>query len=203
MVQIAVLGATGNVGRRIAAEAVARGHRLTAVARDVSGLSHDDRQPVAVDVSDADRLSAVVSGQDVVISALRWDNNDVRSVLDVLRASAVPRLIVVVGAGSLQMPDGRVYYEHLLDRGVDPPSSRAALAALKHLREEPDLAWTAVSPAADIFDGERTGVFRVGRDAMIVDDDGQSRISHEDFAVAILDEVENPQFPRARFSVAY
>jgi len=203
VVNIVVLGATGNVGRKIADEAAGRGHPLTAVARDVSGVSPDDRRPVAADASDVDQLAAVLSGHDVVISALRWDNNDVRQVLDAVRSSGVPRMIAVIGAGSLQMPDGRVFYQHLLDQGIDPPSSRGALAAFEHLQTVTDVNWTAVSPAAQISSGARSGVFRLGEDDMIVDDAGESRISQQDFAVAILDEVEQPRFLRRRFTVAY
>lgn len=202
-VDIVVVGATGNVGRKIADEAVARGHQVTAVARNVETIPSHDRRPVAADAADTDSFAAALTGHELVISALRWDNNDVTTVLDGIRRSGVTRVIVVVGAGSLLMPDGRPYYQHLLDRGIDPPSSKAALAAFEHLRGVDDLDWTAVSPAAEIFDGERTGVFRLGGDAMVNDSAGHSRISQQDYAIAVLDEAEHPNFVRRRFTVAY
>jgi len=109
----------------------------------------------------------------------------------------------VIGAGSLRMPDGRLFYEHNLDRGVDPPTSKAALAAYQRIVEVTDLDWTAASPAARIEPGSRTARFSLGRDALLVDADGESRISQEDFAVAILDEVEQGNHIRQRFTVAY
>jgi putative NADH-flavin reductase len=113
------------------------------------------------------------------------------------------RAILVVGAGSLLMPDGRLAFEHNRERGVVAPTSEAALQAYRRIREVTDLALTAVSPSMSIEPGERTGFFRTGDDFLLTDDNGDSRISQEDFAVAILDEAEDPRHHRSRFTVGY
>jgi putative NADH-flavin reductase len=201
---IALVGATGNVGAKIRDEALTRGHSLTALVRDVAPLPPDSKLTAhSVDTKDVAALAQALSGHDVVVVSVRWNSNDIAGVLQAVRGSGVERVVIVIGAGSLTMPDGRLFFEHNLDKGIDPPTSRAALGAYRHLQEVQDVNWTAVSPAAQIEPGERTGTFRIGGDALMFDASGQSRISQEDFAIAILDEVEQPRHPRGRFSVAY
>ena len=99
--------------------------------------------------------------------------------------------------------DGRVHFDHMVEKGTPPPSSKPAMLALDALKKIDDLDWTAISPSADIQPGERTGVFRLGLDHLIQDAEGRSRISREDFAIAILDEIETPQHIRQRFTAGY
>ncbi|MBT2228240.1 NAD(P)-dependent oxidoreductase [Nonomuraea sp. NEAU-A123] len=199
--KILLFGATGMVGQRIAAELANHGHEVTGVSR--SG-------PVKGDVRDTATLAR---GHDVVISAIAPPRDgsepeepflDVhRALIDGVRAAGVRRLIVVGGAGSLQVaPD--------LDL-VDAPGfpeiykkeALAQRAALRLYREVDDLDWTYVSPAAEIAPGERTGHYRVGGDQLLADAEGNSRISAEDYAVAIADEVDKGEHPRRRITVAY
>ncbi|HVW41095.1 MAG TPA: NAD(P)H-binding protein [Amycolatopsis sp.] len=201
---IALVGASGNIGARIRDEALARGHAVTGVVRHVERLpTAANLTPRAASTRDPELLGRTVAGHDLVIVSVRWNENDIDQVLDAARRSGVARLIVVVGAGSLRMPDGRLYFDHNLDRGIAPPTSAAALQAFRRLCEVTDLSWTAVSPAANIDAGIRTGAFRIGADDLLLDDAGQSRISQEDFAVAVIDEAERPRHIRRRFTVAY
>jgi putative NADH-flavin reductase len=201
---IALLGASGNVGAKIRDEALARGHAVTGLVRDTSALPTAERlTPLTVDAQDVEALAAALAGHDVALVSVRWNSNDVLGVIEAVRRSGVARVIIVIGAGSLAMPDGRLFFEHLLDKGIDPPTSRAALAAYRQLQQISDVDWTAVSPAASIEPGERTGVFRLGADDLVRDESGESKISQEDFAIAILDEAERPSLSRARFTVGY
>ncbi|MER6947284.1 NAD(P)-dependent oxidoreductase [Nonomuraea sp. NPDC000554] len=199
--KILLFGATGMVGQRIATELRNRGNDVTALSR--SG-------PDKGDVADTATLAR---GYDVVISAIAPPRDGTepeapflaanRALIDGARKAGVRRLIVVGGAGSLQVAPG-------LDL-VDTPGfpemykkeSLAQREALKLYREVDDLDWTYVSPAAEIDPGERTGVYRIGGDQLLTDAEGRSRISAEDFAVAIADEVENGAHPRKRITVAY
>jgi putative NADH-flavin reductase len=201
---IAVLGATGNIGAKVRDEAVRRGHRVTGLARDVSPLpDHPSLTGTAVDTHDREALAAALRGHDAAVVSVRWNSNDIDTVLDAVRDAGLPRVLVVVGAGSLRMADGRLYFDYNTERGVVAPTSEAALNAYRTLAGVSDLDWTAVSPAATIEPGERTGRFRLGGDTMITGEDGTSRISQEDFAVAIIDELERPAHRRARFTVGY
>lgn len=199
--KILLFGATGMVGQRIAAELAARGHEVTGVSR--SG-------PVKGDVRDAATLGR---GHDAVICAIAppRDGSEPegpfldahRALIDGVRAAGVRRLVVVGGAGGLEVAPG----VDLVDTpGFPEMYKKEALAqrsALGLYREVDDLDWTYVSPAAEIAPGERTGHFRVGGDQLLADAEGNSRISAEDYAIAIADEVEKGEHPRRRITVAY
>ncbi len=201
---IAIIGATGNIGSRILDEALRRGHKVTAVTRDPKKL--EPRRGVTIragSTSDAPALTRTLKGHDAVIVSVKWNENDVGRVINVIRKSGVRRCLFVVGAGSLLRKDGRTHLEHMAGRGVQPPTSKPASLALEAIQKVADLDWTAISPAASIQPGERTGKFRLGLDQLIEDDEGHSAISREDFAVAILDEIEKPKHIRKRFTAAY
>ena len=153
--------------------------------------------------SDGPALTQVVKGHDAVVVSVKWNENDIRRVIDVIRKSGVKRCLFVVGAGSLIRKDGRTHFEHMAEKGIQPPTSKPASLAFDEIKKVTDLDWTAISPAASIQPGERTGKFRLGLDHLIEDNEGQSLISREDFAVAILDELEKPQHVRKRFTAAY
>lgn len=206
--KLALIGATGYTGSRILNEALNRGHRLTAIVRDVAGLpSHPNLIPRAIDVMDTKSLGDALEGHDAVISAFNPGKDATgrgpRSIIEAVKGHPTLRLLVVGGAGSLEVAPGR--------RLVDEPDFPAqwkdgALRTaefLDSLRSEPDLDWTFVSPAAMLSPGARTGRYRVGGDQLLTDERGESRISVEDFAVALLDEAENGTHHRARISVAY
>ena len=201
---IAIIGATGNIGSRVLDEALRRGHEVTAITRDPRKL--EPRAGVTVragSTSDGPALTRTLKGHDAVIISVKWNENDIGRVIDVIRKSGVKRCLFVVGAGSLIRKDGRTHFDHMAEKGVQPPTSKPAALALEAIRKVRDLDWTAISPAASIQPGERTAKFRLGLDRLIEDDEGHSIISREDFAVAILDEIEKPKHIRKRFTAAY
>ena len=133
----------------------------------------------------------------------KWNENDVRRVIDTIRKSGVKRALFVVGAGSLLRKDGKRHYDYMSEKGVQPPTSLPALQAYEEIQKIEDLDWTAISPPASIPAGQRTGKFRRGLDKLIENSKGESRISREDFAIAIVDEIEKPKHTRKRFTVGY
>ncbi len=206
--KIAIIGATGFVGSGILAESLERGHDVTAIVTNPDKLpSHDRLRPVKADVTHTEELRSVIAGHDVVISAFNPGKDahgtGVRSIIDAVKRSGVERLLVVGGAGTLEIAPG----ERLVDQPDFPAEwkdgSLKTAGVLESLRDEHELNWTFVSPAAHLAPGERTGRYRVGGDQLMTGADGQSRISIQDYAVAMLDEAETPRHPRARFSVAY
>lgn len=202
--KIALIGATGNVGQRILAEAVSRGHAVTAIARTVNGQAPDDgvawRQG---DLADPKALGQLLAGHDAIIMSVRFQGLDVESMLDGVRASGVRRLIVVGGAASLEIASGLA----LLDTPDFPdfikPEATPARAALDRLKGIADIDWTYISPSMWFEPGERTGRFRLADDSLLTAADGRSHISYEDYAVALVDELETPAHVRRRFTVGY
>ena len=201
---IVLIGATGAIGSRILDEALRRGHTVSAVTRDPRKL--DPRPGMTIragSTSDGPGLTQVVKGHDVAVVSVKWNENDITRVIDVIRKAGVKRCLFVIGAGSLLRKDGRTHLEHMADRGIQPPTSTPASLAYEEIKKVKDLDWTAISPAASIQPGKRTGKFRLGLDKLIEDKEGQSLISREDFAVAILDELEKGKHIRKRFTAAY
>jgi hypothetical protein len=213
--KIAIYGSNGTIGQRILQEALQRGHTLTAIVRDPSRISAPSVNVtvVAGDVLDPSRMAEAVKGHDVVISAIgpKLPSGDpqivvkaAHSLLEGVAKAGVKRLIVVGGAGSLEVAPG----VQLVDTPQFPeawkPVALAARDALKVFQTaQTTVDWTYLSPAALIEPSERTGRYRTGTDRLLVDEKGESRISAEDYAVALLDEVENPRHKRQRFTVAY
>lgn len=200
---IALIGASGNVGSRLLQELSNRGHRVTAIARDPARIAAlPGVAAVAGDADDVDALATQLRGHDAAISALRFDASDPRRLIDAVQRSAVPRYLVVGGAGSLEVAPGVA----LLDAPEFPPEyleeARAGARFLELLRQEPTLDWTFLSPSALFLPGERTGSFRLGRDQLLADATG-SRISYEDYAMAMVDEIERPAHRRQRFTAGY
>jgi len=202
---IVLIGATGGIGSRVLDEALSRGHTVTATSRDPARkLPPRPRMTAkAANTSDVTATAAVLKGHDAAVVSVKWNEADVHQVLDALRKSGVKRCLFVIGAGSLIRKDGRTHFEHMAEKGIQPPTSRPAALAFDEMKKADDLDWTAISPAASIQPGERTAKFRLGLDHLIEDDRGESRISREDFAIAILDELEKPRHVRRRFTAGY
>ncbi|WP_278387149.1 NAD(P)-dependent oxidoreductase [Pseudomonas oryzihabitans] len=203
MTSIALLGATGNVGSRLLDEALSRGHRVTALVREPARLaSRADLNVVAGDVKDPQAAKAL-SSHDVLVSSLRFADIAPDTLIDFARATGIPRLLIVGGAASLKLPDG----SRLFDAPAFPAEYRseagAGIATLDALRGVSDLDWVFVSPQMVFAPGTRTGRFRLGDDTLLFDAAGDSHISYEDFAMALLDEVERPVHHRTRFTVGY
>ena len=220
--RILVYGATGKVGSQAVNEALNRGHMVTAVSRDPSRItqSHDNLTAVKGDVLDPESVAGLVTDQDVVIISVRGvlgkskDPNDavpriaVENVVNALRdiGETAPRLIHVGGSGSLEVKPGVIYADTLpmiaIPRKLQTEIEGQVLA-LRYLRSVTDVDWTYATPAKNFTNGKRTGVFRIGGDQLLESPGGRSRISRADFAVALIDEVENEQFIQQRFSVVY
>ncbi len=202
--KIVIVGATGNIGSRILDEAQQRGHAVTAVTRDPSKLApHPGLQVRAGNTADVRSMADVLKDHDAAVASVKWNEADIADVLDALRQSGTKRCLFVVGAGSLFRTDGRTHFEQMAEKGIQPPTSKPAALELEAVRKVTDLDWTAISPAAAIQPGERTGTFRLGLDHLIEDDKGESRVSREDFAIAIVNELETPRHIRQRFTAAY
>lgn len=201
---IVLAGATGNIGSRILDEALRRGHRVTGLTRDPAKLAaRDGLQATQANTAEVAAFADALKGHDAAILSVKWNENDVHQVLDALRKAGVKRCLFVVGAGSLLRKDGRTHFDHMAEKGIQPPTSKPAALALAEVQKVTDLDWTAISPPASIQPGARTGKFRLGRDHLLEDDKGKSEISREDFAIAIMDEIEKPTHIRQRFTAAY
>ena len=206
--KLALIGATGYTGSCIRDEALARGHRVTAIVRDSGALpQHPDLTALALDVADTQRLTDAITGHDAVVSAFNPGKDatgeGTRSILAAMRAHGSLRLLVVGGAGSLEIAPGK----RLVDQPDFPApwkdGAQKTAALLDTLRGDPALNWTFVSPAAELFPGERSGQYRIGGDRLLTDAAGKSRISVEDFAAAMIDEMESGAHLRQRICVAY
>jgi hypothetical protein len=196
--KIVVFGSTGMIGSRITAELEQRGHEVIGASR-----------ATGTDITDPASVVAAVTGADAVVSAVAargvdYTLHDVaRSVVDGLRRAGVKRLVIVGGAGSLEVASGL----RLIDTPDFPeefkPEASQGADALAFFQTISDLDWTYVSPAAFIHPGERTGHYRLGGDQLLVDENGNSEISAEDYAIAIADLLERGAHPRARVAVAW
>ena len=212
--KITVLGATGNAGSRVVAEALSRDHEVTAVVRNSATTNY---LPTGIkiltgDASNVEDVTKVSAGQDVVISAIRSASgheseiiSTTRSMMDGLAQTGV-RLLVVGGTATLTVPgtDGKTVIE---DSNYLPVSARhigkASAEQYDVCLAETRVDWAYLSPAAQFAPGERTGNFRLGTDELLVDAEGISKISMEDLAVVLLDEAERPKHHRTRFTAAY
>jgi uncharacterized protein len=202
--KIAIVGATGNVGKRIVDEALHRGHNVTGIARDPFKLSsRNGLTLVQGDANDSSKLGQLLVEHDVVISSITFLHSDITLLVEAVRASGVKRYLVVGGAGSLEVAPGKL----LVDQPDFPDFVKAEATKggeyLTYLKGIKDLDWTFLSPSALFTNGERTGVFRLGRDELLVGTDGKSWISYEDYAIALLDEIEHPKYIQQRFTVGY
>lgn len=207
---IVLYGATGNTGSRILTELLSRGHQVTAIARHPDKLTPQPN--LTVQQGSADSAAAIatsIKGADAVVSAYAPPFSDTdqliavtRNFIEAVEQAHVPRFLYVGGASSLEVAPGLL----LLDTESFPVewkaigrSQRDALALIK----KSGINWTCFSPAGFFEPGQRTGKFRLGHDQLISDAEGNSRISMEDYAIALADELENPRHERQRFTIGY
>jgi putative NADH-flavin reductase len=207
--KILLVGASGMIGSRILAEAAGRGHFVIAAARHPDKIAAGANiRTVQLDATDVPALTALAREADVIVMATSPRGGgdpmqEARALGDAAIAAARAsgkRLVVVGGAGSLNLPDGRSYADTLPStyRG-EALAMRAVLDSLK----TSDVNWTFFSPASQIAPGPRTGKYRLGTTVLLSDHNGDSRISAEDYAKALVDEVESPAHQRAQMTIAY
>jgi putative NADH-flavin reductase len=219
---ILVYGASGKVGKAVVAEALDRGHFVTAVSRDPAALSvrHDRLSAERGDLLDIESIRRLLEGQDVVVLSVRGVIGKtrkpesalqfiaVKNIVGVMRemADPRPRLIHVGGAGTLEVEPGVLYADRLpylfLPKGLEL-EIRGQVLALEYLRGVDDVPWSYATPAKKFTKGKRTAQYRVGGDAMMKNKRGRSKISRADFAVALIDEAETAAHMNERFSIAY
>ena len=201
--KVAVLGASGRAGSEITRELASRGHSVTAIARKPDAIpAASGVTPVAGDASDPTALAALIKGADAVISALHFDV-PASTLLGALKTAGVPRLLVTGGAASLQVAPGVLLFDTPEFPAEWKPIAKGGIDFLDDLRHEKEIDWTFFSPAALIEEGPRTGAYRTGGDQLVVDDKGDSKISFADYAIAMVDELEQHRHSRARFTAAY
>ncbi len=213
--KIVLVAAAGNIGSRILREALSRGHSVTALVRHPSKLTLQDKSLSVQkgDIFDQESVATIARGHDVIVSSYGPGQSDpgdpalystaAHSLIGAAKKAGVKRLLVVGGAGSLYVGPGK----QLVDTPEFPkdwkPGASGLRDALEVFKKEKELAWTFFSPAIMILPGTRTGTFRLGKDEPVYDANGESRVSIEDFAVAMIDEIEKPQFVRQRFTIGY
>lgn len=216
MKKVALIGASGFIGAQLVKELLSRGYQVTAIVRSADKIKNDDKnlKVVSADVFDTDKLAEVLKNNDAVISAYNpgWTNPNIyddtikgyQSIIEAVKKAGIKRLQAVGGAGSLLVAPGKT----VVDSGAIPdeilPGVKALALVLKdQFLPEKELDWVFFSPAGTIEPGERTGKYRLGLDNLITDDQGNSKISVQDYAKAMVDELENPKHHQQRFTIGY
>ena len=217
MKKVAVIGATGFVGTQVVKELANRGYFVNALARNTSKIEESENvKAIAVDVYNTSELSEILKGNDAVISAFNpgWTNPNIfedflkgaESIEKAVEESGVKRFITVGGAGSLYVAENL----QLIDTPEFPaeikPGAEAARQYLEIIKKNENLDWTFFSPAIEMHQGTagvRKGTYRTALENPVFDEEGRSVLSVEDVAVALVDELENNQFVKQRFTAAY
>ena len=216
MANVLLIGATGFVGSAVLNELVERGHKVTAVVRNVEKIAKNDLvTAVKEDVANVEAIAKLAEGKDAIISAYNpgWTNPDIATlitenypkILKAAKQSGVERLLIVGGAGTLFCAPGL----RVVDSGAIPAEIMGGVRPLgdfylNTLMNENDIDWIFFSPAG-VFDqeGKKTGNYRLGKDDLIVDAEGNSHISVQDYADAMVNELEKPAHHKERFTIGY
>lgn len=216
MKNVVLIGASGFVGNAILNELLSRGHKVTAVVRNPEkiNVSNSNLEIVKADVADTNAMVGICKGKEAIISAYNpgWTNPDIYEetlrnyplILEAVKRSGAKRLLCVGGAGTLFCAPGL----RVVDSGAIPDAIMGGVKSLGEfylntLMNENDIDWIFFSPAGTLEPGKRTGKFRLGKDDLIIDENGISHISVEDYAVAMVDELENPKHHCERFTIGY
>ena len=216
MANVLLIGATGFVGSAVLNELVSRGHKVTAVVRNIKKVAKGELlDAVKEDVANVDAIAKLAEGKDAIISAYNpgWTNPDIATlisenypkILSAAKKSGVERLLIVGGAGTLFCAPGL----RVVDSGAIPEEIMGGVRPLgdfylNTLMNENDIDWVFFSPAG-VFDpqGKKTGNYRLGKDDLIVDAEGNSHISVQDYADAMVNELEKPAHHKERFTIGY
>ncbi|MCB2298591.1 NAD(P)-dependent oxidoreductase [Clostridium tagluense] len=210
--KIAIIGSNGNVGKVILEEALARNYEVTAIVHNQAKYMNKQGSLKIIEADAFDETSLVnaIKGNDLVISAFgpKLGAEDsllsvTKNLINATKKALVPRLIAIGGAGSLYVAPGLKLGDSENFPADWKPISSAHTSALELYKNENELDWTVLSPAALFESGSRTGKYKLGKEDLIVDDKGASKISFQDYAQALLDEASNPKFPRQRFTIGY
>lgn len=216
MKNVVLIGASGFVGNAILNELLSRGHKVTAVVRNPEkiNVSNSNLEIVKADIADTNAMVGICKGKEAIISAYNpgWTNPDIYEetlrnyplILEAAKRSGAKRLLCVGGAGTLFCAPGL----RVVDSGAIPDAIMGGVKSLGEfylntLMNEKDIDWIFFSPAGTLESGKRTGKFRLGKDDLIIDENGISHISVEDYAVAMVDELENPKHHCERFTIGY
>ena len=216
MKNVVLIGASGFVGNAILNELLSRGHKVTAVVRkpEKINVSNSNLGIVKADVADTNAMVGICKGKEAIISAYNpgWTNPDIYEetlrnyplILEAAKRSGAKRLLCVGGAGTLFCAPGL----RVVDSGAIPDAIMGGVKSLGEfylntLMNEKDIDWIFFSPAGTLEPGKRTGKFRLGKDDLIIDENGISHISVEDYAVAMVDELENPKHHCASLTIGY
>lgn len=216
MKNVVLIGASGFVGNAILNELLSRGHKVTAVVRNPEkiNVSNSNLGIVKADIADTNAMVGICKGKEAIISAYNpgWTNPDIYEetlrnyplILEAAKRSGAKRLLCVGGAGTLFCAPGL----RVVDSGAIPDAIMGGVKSLGEfylntLMNEKDIDWIFFSPAGTLESGKRTGKFRLGKDDLIIDENGISHISVEDYAVAMVDELENPKHHCERFTIGY
>ena len=216
MKKVVLIGASGFVGTAILKELLSKGNEVTAIVRNPEkiAISDSNLRVVKADVADVEEMAKICKGKDVVISAYNpgWANPNIYEetlknypkILEAVKKAGIERLLCVGGAGTLFCAPGL----RVVDSGAIPAEIMDGVKSLGEfylntLCNEKDIDWVFFSPAGTLEPGKRTGKFRLGKDDLIVDEKGKSHISVEDYAVAMVDEMEQGNHHRERFTIGY
>ncbi len=202
--RIALIGASGKIGSKIAAELLSRGYTVTGIARHPENVAaQPGLTPSPGDFTQPGVLAWTLQGHDAIISAASFIPGQAEQLIAAVRQSKVKRFLMVGGAASLQTEDGK----KIIDTIQLPDAWKApvmeGIRTLELLRGVDDVDWTFFSPAVQIGPGERTGKFRLGKEQVVKDKEGVSKISYDDYAIAMVDELERGENIKGRFTIGY
>ncbi|RZK17003.1 MAG: NAD-dependent epimerase/dehydratase family protein [Pedobacter sp.] len=215
--KVALIGASGFVGKALLNELVSRGNEVIAIARDTDKIESTDENvtKIAVDVLDTEKLAAALNGADAVISAFNagWTNpnlyNDTvagaEAIQKAVKASGVKRYIFIGGAGTLQIDGNQLVDGPQFPKEIYPGAS-AVRDYFNTLKEEKELDWLFFSPAIEMHPGitiGRTGKYRLGKTSPVFNEEGRSILSVEDLSIVLADELENNAHHQEQFTAAY
>jgi putative NADH-flavin reductase len=202
--RIALIGASGKIGSKIAAELLSRGHTVTGIARNPEKIAAQQGvTAVAGDFTNPQAIASALKGHDAIISAASFIPGQAEQLIASVRGSGVKRFLMVGGAASLQTEDGKKVIDGLQLPDAWKAPIMEGIRTLSLLRDVNDVDWTFFSPAVQIGPGERTGKFRLGKEQVVKDAEGNSKISYDDYAIAMVDELERGQNVKGRFTVGY